>query len=189
MNCGATLQSFTISHLGRLQFKFDAEFPFDLLAGHLKMHLTNPGKQSLMGLLLAVQLQGKVFIKQASNRGEQLFLITLLGADRIGNHCRQRFKRGINNRIGFIAQGVAGGGFLQLGHCHDHARKRRIHRFLLLATHDKELTEALACILVGIVKAVALEGAGKYAKNGESAGKRIGHGFEHQGGKRSTGIT
>ena len=87
----------------------------------------------------------------------------------------------VDDRVVLRAEGVSGGGFLELGDGHNVARAGRLDGLLFLALQGKKLTEFLSAFLIGIVNGgIGLQDSGENPEKGQFSGKRVGDRLEDE---------
>ena len=105
-----------VGHARRLQRDLDAEALAQAVDDHLDVHLREAGDDLLAGLLVAVQVDRRILLLQAAQRGEHLLLVApALGLDRERHHRRGQLQRGHLDRLVARGEPVPGAGLLELG--------------------------------------------------------------------------
>ena len=174
-----------VGHLGRFQFDLDAVLALQLFHHHFDVELAGTRNENLVGLLVAVHLQGRIFLVEAVERRHDLFFVAARlesqgerdGRVELGQFRQQR-------RRLFVAQRVAGMRLLQLGDADDLARQRRRGLFLFLALEAEQLPEPLPAFARGVVHGrVAGDGPGRDVQQRQLAARRV-HGLEDARGER-----
>src|SRR5579885_1906209 len=83
---GAALDGFLVGDFGRLKFNFYIKYPLELLDRNLDMHLARAGKNDVMGLRVAMRLQGAIRHDQSLQRLRGLLLVAFgFGTNRKGD--------------------------------------------------------------------------------------------------------
>ena len=112
-----------VGHARRLQRDLDAEAVAQAVDDHLDVHLREPGDDLLAGLLIAVQVDRRILLLQAAQRGEHLLLVPpALRLDRERHHRRRQLQARHLDRLVAVGQPVAGARLLELGDGADVAR-------------------------------------------------------------------
>ena len=127
-----------------MQLDLDAEAALEPLDRHLDVHLREPAEELLAGLLVAAEVERRVLLGQAPERGRHLLLVALgLRLDREAHHrLREVERRDVDRRVG-AEQHVAGRRLLQLRHGADVARSELVRLLVILPLEDQQLAEAL----------------------------------------------
>ncbi len=153
LQLGLATQGFTIRHLWRFEQHLDIELALELFGGDLDMDLPHSRQDQFLGFLVAPHLQGGILFDQLVQSSVYFIFIVLAGRfEGKGDNRLDGLGIVITNRLGTVAQGIAGGGFLEFGHRHDIAGRSDLHRRLLLAVEHENLADALGRILIGIVE-------------------------------------
>ncbi len=125
---GAAADRLLVGHARRLQRDLDAEALAQPVDDHLDVHLREPGDDLLAGLLVAVQVDRRVLLLQAPQRGEHLVLVApALGLDRERHHRRGQLQARHLDRLVARRQPVAGARLLELGDRADVAGPELLH--------------------------------------------------------------
>jgi len=113
LNVGLAFDGFQIGDFRRVQIDFNAEFSSHFFNVDFNMHLAHSGENHLLGLGIAGEDDGRVFFRQAVNRGSDFILIPPGFRLHGKRHDRRRngdfFK---NNGVFLVAQRVSRDGFL-----------------------------------------------------------------------------
>ena len=114
---GRAADRLLVGHARRLEVDLGAEARLQPLDDHLDVDLGEPGDDLLAGLRVAVQVDRRVLLLQAAQRGEHLVLVALgLRLDRERHHRRRQLDARHRDRLVAGGQPVAGPGLLELGH-------------------------------------------------------------------------
>ena len=104
---------FFVGNLWRMQRDLDVIALFQFLYDGFDMELAGTGENKLFGLRVAVEMQRRIFLKYFMQRSGDLFLIVArFWLDGKGYRGLRVFDLWINDRLGFIAQRIAGLGVL-----------------------------------------------------------------------------
>ena len=145
----------------------------------------SPGaaEHGLVGLLVAVDDEGRVLVLEAVQRAGQLVVVGLrLGDDRGGEHRRRLLDRGDVHRLALGGERVAGGGAGQLGHAADVAGRQRVDRLVLLAPHHEQAVEPLVGAGAAVHEVVVVaDRARQHLEQRHLADERVGDRLEHDG--------
>ena len=165
----------------------DVVLLLQLVHDDLDVQLSLTADEELLGLLVAVEPDGRIFFDDAGHGDAELVLVAArFRLDREGDR-RLRVVDVLDGDLMILGgDGVAGGGVLQLRHRTDVAALQLGHGNLLLALQELQLADALFVVARGVpVAGVGLERAGVDAEERDAAGERIGEGLEHErGGER-----
>src|SRR5207244_5220445 len=138
----------------------------------LDVELSLSADQELLGLLVAVELDGGIFFDDAGHRHAELVLVAArlwLDGERDGS---LRIVDVLDGDL-MVLRGnrVAGGGVLQLRHRADVARLQLRDRNLLLALKELQFADALFMVARGVpIAGVGLERAGVDPEERRAAG-------------------
>jgi hypothetical protein len=118
------LDRLAVGHLGRLEDHVDLVAALGLLDGYLDVQLAHAREEHVPGLLVAVEMQVDVLIEELEHCGEDLVLLALLGRRQgVGEQVRRQLPVWAQHELVlFVAQRVARGGVLELGHGEHGAR-------------------------------------------------------------------
>ena len=106
-----------VGHARRLERHLGAEARLQAVDDDLDVDLREPGDDLLAGLRVAMQVDRRVLLLQAAQRGEDLVLVALgLGLDREGHDRLRELDGGHRDRLVAGGQPVAGARLLELGH-------------------------------------------------------------------------
>ena len=175
---------FTIGDAGSFQADLHAELVLQLGLDHVQVLLAQAADHLLMGLGVVLVAQGGVLFHQAGQRAADLALVALLGHSDgheqagLGEH-----GGGQLHHAGSVAQGVAGAGGHQLGHCTDVTGTDAVGVHLLLADDGEGLADLFRLAGAGVDQ--RLTGghlAADHPQVAQFAHERVGHGLEHIGG-------
>ncbi len=151
------------------------------------MGLPKAGDERLTGLDVARNMKCRVFFQQTLDRHPHLVQVALgLRVDRRGIGRRRKRDTGKHEPVLLIAQGISGGGHLQLRDRSDIARRYLMGSDLLLTAHHVELADALILRSRRIEDVrIGRHRAGINPEKGELAHVGIGDRLEHQRGERT----
>ena len=165
---------------------FDLELTQQTVDDDLQMELAHAGDDGLAGLFVGPGLEGRVLFRQLGQRDAHL-LGTGLGLgldghadDRVGEvHALE------NDRVLFVAQGIAGGGVLQADSRSDIARIDGLDILTVVGVHLQDAADTLVLILDRVVDGGAgVQRAGVDTEEAQLADIGVGHDLERQGGER-----
>ena len=148
----------------------------------VQVKLAHTADDGLAGLMILVDLEGRVFLGQFLDRQGKLFLVAL--GLRLDGDLDNRIREGHrlqHDLVARIAQGVTGGGVLESDHRVDVAGSRRLHRVLLVGVHLEQLAQPLLLTLGGVDHLGAgVDLARVHPDVGELAEERVGRDLERQ---------
>ena len=149
----------------------------------LDVDLRQPGDDLVAGLRVAVQVDRRVLLLQAAQRGEDLVLVALgLGLDREGHDRLGQRQRGHRDRLVAGGQPIAGARLLELGHGADVARPEGVRVALLAALGHDQRPDALLGVRAGVEHlGVGPHNALVDAEEVDPSGELIGLRLEHEG--------
>ena len=140
----ATADRLLVGHARRLERDLDAEAIAKPVDDHFDVHLGEPGHDLLAGLLVAMQVDRRVLLLQATQRGEHLLLVApALRLDRERHHRRGQLQARHLDRLVARRKPVARAGLLELGHRADVAGPELLHVDGLLAREHDQLADPL----------------------------------------------
>ena len=187
LGLGAALDGFLVGNLGRLKFNFYIKFALELLDRDLDMHLPRARQDDLVGLRVAMGLEGAVLLDQMLQRLRGFLLVALgLGPNRKGDDRRAAARRlgkmtgdfsshsvsPVVVSLSLATATISPGSAVAIGDC-------------FLPFEPQELAEALAHAASRVEhRRVACGASRDYAKNRQLAGERIDDGLEDEGRKR-----
>ena len=153
------------------------------------MQLAHTADDGLAGLVVLVDLEGRVFLGQLLNGQGQLLLVTLgLGLDGDLDDRVRECHRLEDDLVVRIAQGVTGGGVLQADHRVDVTGRCSLHRVFLVGVHLEQLAQTLLLALGGVDDLSAgIDLARVHPDVGELAEERVRGDLERQTGERLVG--
>ena len=161
-----------------------AQHPVD---DHLEVQLAHAVDQGLAGLLVGLDLEGRVLLGEAGERGAQLLLVGLrlrLDRDRdhrLGELDRLQLDRRVRGR-----QGVAGPGLLEADAGADVARVALLDLLAMVGVHHQQPSDPLRLAGRDVEHPSAgAELAGVDAEVGQLADVGVGHHLEGEGGEGS----
>ena len=137
---------------GRLEQHFDAEAALQLRDRDLDVHLALAGEQQLVGLRIALVLDGAVFFLEAMHRRADLvFVAAALRLDRVRQHRLGKRDLREGDAGGLVGERVVGLGVLQLGDRAEVAGLDLRHVGGRLALQRDQVAEPLLRALRGVV--------------------------------------
>src|SRR5690606_2127822 len=163
----------------------DLELTAHAVDQHLEVQLAHTADDGLAGLLVRVNLEGRVLLGQALDRDAELLLVALrLGLDGDLDD-RGREVHGLqDHRVLVVGQRLTGGGLLQAHDGDDVTGAHRLDLLTLVGVHAVDLADALLLALHGVQHLGAgLQTAGVHADEGELAEVRVAHDLEREGGE------
>ena len=174
-----------VGHLRLADGGVDAELAQHAVDQHLEVQLAHAGDDGLAGLLVGADPERRVLLGQRVERLAQLVLVGL--GLRLDGHVDDRLGELHaleHDRVGPVAQRVAGGGLLEAEPGHDVAGHGHVEVLALVGVHQQDAPEALLAVLGRVVDLVALVDRARVdAEVGELA-ERVGHDLEGQRGER-----
>ncbi len=127
-----------------MQLDLGAEAALHPLDDHLDVDLREPGDDLLAGLLVAMDVECRVLLGEAPDRGHGLLLVALgLGLEGERHHRRRQLELAEADLGALGREHVAGAGLAKLGHGSDVARPERVDGLVLLAAGRSELADPL----------------------------------------------
>ena len=146
------------------------------------MLLAAAGEQEFLGLRVAVEAQGLVFLEDALDGVPHAVLVLpRLGLDGIGDGWLGQLHGRVFHQGGLIAQRVAGQRLLELRHGADVAGVQLGDGLEGLAHQARDVGEPLAAARARVHQVgVVLQHAGVHLEIGDASGERIGNGFENE---------
>ena len=182
---GGLGDGFAVGHLGLAHVGVDVEFAGQAVNDDLQMQFAHAGDEGLVGLLVALDAEGGVFLGQLVEGGGQGVTVGLgLGLDGHFDDGLGDVQGFQDHRALFVAQGVAGGSVLQAHQGHDVTGACPLDVFTLVGVHLQDAADAFLLAGVGVVHAGAgLQAAGVDAEEGQVADEGVGEQLEHQAGK------
>ena len=174
-----------VGDLGLADVGVDVELAQHPVDDHLEVQLAHAVDQGLAGLLVALDLEGRVLLGEAGERGAELLLVGLglrLDRDRdhrLGELDRLQLDRGVGG-----GQGVAGRGLLEADAGADVARVALLDLLAVVGVHHQQPPDPLGAP-VGDVEhpAAGRELARVDAEVGQLADVGVGHHLEGEGGE------
>ena len=140
-----------IGDLGLLQLHLDAVLALELFDGHLQVNLPHAREDQLPGILVALQLNGRVFLHDPVQGGTDLVLVGLaLGLQGEGDDRLERQGTLENDRVSAVAQGIPGHRCLQFRHRDDVPGHGLRDRLLLFPLQLEDLADPLRRVAIGI---------------------------------------
>ena len=153
---------------------------------HLEVQLAHTADDGLAGLLVRVDLEGGVLLRETLDGDTQLLLVALgLGLDGDLDDRRREVHGLQDHRVLVVAQRLTGGGLLQAHDGDDVAGAHRLDLLTLVRVHAVDLADALLLALDGVQhRGAGLQAAGVDPDEGELAQVRVAHDLERQRGQR-----
>ena len=106
---GFAADGLTVFNLRRTQVGFHAEFPFHALHDDFDVLVAHTAYQHFLGYRVAAHNDGGVFVHEAAQGiGNLVFFPFLLGENSPGIHGQRESDRSKQNRVGLVAEGIAG---------------------------------------------------------------------------------
>ena len=174
-----------VGDLRAADVRVDRELAQQAVDDHLEMELAHPVDQRLAGLLVGLDLEGRVLLGEAREARRELLLVGLgLGLDRDRDHRLGELDLlELDRRVGG-AEGVAGGGLLEADAGDDVARVALLDLLAVVGVHHQQPPDALGAPGRGVEHAAARgELAGVDAEVGQLADVGVGHHLEGEGGE------
>ena len=147
------------------------------------MDLREPGDDLLAGLLVAMQIDRRVLLVEAPERGEHLLLFTLVARLDGERHDRRgKLDRRHLQRLVAFGEPVPGAGLLELGDGADIAGAELLDVRGLVAVETDQLTDPLLDVRAGVQQMrVVADNALVDAEQVDAPGERVRAGLEHVG--------
>ena len=137
-----------VGHLRLADVGLDLELAAHAVDQDLQVQLAHAGDDRLAGLLVVLDLEGRVLLGELLDRDAQLLLVALgLRLDRHVDDRRRERHRLEDDRLLRVGQGVASGGLLQPGHGDDVAGARAWQLLTLVRVHLVDLADPLLAVL------------------------------------------
>ena len=145
------------------------------------MNLREPGDDLLGSLGVPVQVDRRVLLLQAAQRGEHLVLIALaLGFDSERHHWSRELDLRHLHRLVARGQPIAGSGLLELGHRPDVSRAELVFRPRVRALERHQRPHPLLAVATGVQHLrILLDHALVDPEEVDATGERVGAGLEH----------
>ena len=171
-----------VGDLGRAEHRLDLELILEPLGHDRQMLVAHAREQEFVGFVVAFQTHGRVALDDLMQTGRDLFVLARFRCrDRVGHDAVREFDPRQGLRRSAARQGVAELGALEFGDGEDAPRTSLGRRSLVLAVHEKQLTEALLRAVADVVDfAVGLEDARDRPHEGELAAEGVVDALEDQ---------
>ena len=118
---------------------------------HLEVELAHPVDQGLAGLLVGLDLEGRVLLGEAREGGAELLLVGLrLRLDRDGDHRLGELDLLEHDRRVRAREGVAGGGLLEADAGEDVARVALLDLLAVVGVHHQQAADPLGAAVVAL---------------------------------------
>ena len=180
----ASLDGLFVRNARRQQHDVDVVLPLHPFHDHLDVHAADARDEELLGLGIEVVVDGRVFFRDARERGGDLvFVASRLRLDgerdrRLGELDARELEE-----MRFVTQRVARGRLLQLGHDADLAGPERVHRLDILPLHPRDVAHPLLAASARVDEVgVGLHRPAVDAEERQLADVRIGEGLEDERG-------
>ena len=172
-----------VGHLGLAHVGFHGELPLQALHQDLEVQLAHARDLGLAGVLVGLDLEGRVFLHELGQAGAELLLVALgLGLHGQGDHGRGERDRFQHHGVVGVADRVAGGDVLEADRGRDVARVDLLDLLPLVRVHLEEAADPLALALRAVEHPVArLHVAGVDPDERELAHEGVGHDLEDEG--------
>ena len=164
----------------------DLELALHTVDQHLEVQLAHTADDGLAGLLVRVDLEGGVLLRETLDGDTQLLLVALgLGLDRDLDDRRREVHGLQDHRVLVVAQRLTGGGLLQAHDGDDVAGAHRLDLLTLVRVHAVDLADALLLALDRVQhRGAGLQAARVDPDEGELAQVRVAHDLERERGER-----
>ena len=137
--------------------RVDAELAHHAIDEHFEVELAHTRDDRLPGLVVGVDLEGRVFVRQRAQGLAQLVLVVLrLRLDRDRDHGLGEDHALEHDRVLALAERVARGGLLETEAGDDVARVRDLDVEAVVRVHAQDAADALLAVLGGVVDLGAL---------------------------------
>lgn len=137
---GLTVGDLRLAHVG-----VDAELAGKTVDDDFQMEFAHAGDQGLVGLVVALHAEGRVFLGKLGERGGKGVSVSLgLGLDGNLDDRLRNIQRFEHHRALFIADGVTGRSQLEANKGHDITSTRPLDFFTLVGVHLQQATDTLA---------------------------------------------
>ena len=149
-----------------------------------------PGDDGLAGLVVGVDLEGRVLLGELGQAHGHLVLLGLgLGLDGDGDDRGRELDGLEDDRVLLVAEGLAGGGVLEADAGDDVAGEAGVTVNAVVGVHLEDAAKTLAVVLDRVVDVGARLGlAGVDADVGELADVGVGHDLEGEGREGLLGV-
>ena len=177
---------FTIGNLWRLEREIDVVALLKLGHNNLNVLLAVSGEQEFLGLRIAGETQCRVFFHHFVNGdADFIFIGAGFGVDRESDGRLRQLRGLIVNGSAFVANGIAGNGFLQFGDGADIARVKLLNFRELFPLNHHGVLKTFRNIAIEIEKrGVVFKDTALDLEIVDAAGEGIGKSLENEEGKR-----
>ena len=177
----------TVGDLRLAHVAVNVELALQAVDDDLEVQLAHAGDDGLTGLLIRVNLEGRVFLGELGETNAHLVLLGLgLGLDGDVDDRVSELDGLEDDGVSLVAQGVTGGGGLEAHGSDDVAGGARVAVRTIVGVHLEDAAQTLAVALGGVVDVGAsLSGAGVNAEVGQLTDERVGLDLEGEGAERS----
>ena len=181
---------FFVGYFGATLVDFDVELAAESVEDDVEMELAHAGDEGLTGDFVGFDSEGWVFLSELHEGIGQLVHVGLsVGLDGDADDGVGELHGFEDERVAFIAEGVAGLDVLESYGCSDIACLDSFDGVLLVAVHLHDAGDALFLAGVGVVDVGAgVEGAGIDAEEAETADIGVGGDLEGEGREGGLGI-
>src|SRR5699024_5394883 len=180
------LDGLAVRNLRSTNVCLDLELARHAVNQDVKVQLAHTADDGLAGLLVQLNGEGRVLLRQLLDGGAQLLLVRL--GLRLDGHLDDRVREVHvleDDRVSRVGQSVTGCGVLQADERVDVTSGCTVNRLLLVGVHLEQLADALRLVLGGVDDLVTgLHGAGVDANVGQLAEERVNSDLERQRGER-----
>ena len=179
------LDGLLVGHLRLADVGLDLELATHPVDQNIEVKLAHTADDGLAGLVVLVDLEGRVLFGQLLDGQGKLLLVTLrLGLDGdLDDRIRERHRLE-DDLAARVTQGVTGGGVLESDHGVDMAGRGGLHRVLLIGVHLEQLAQPLLLALGGVDHlGTGVDLARVHADVGQLAEERVGGDLEGQPGE------
>jgi hypothetical protein len=182
LRLGLLADRLLVGDLGLADVGLDRELALQAVHDDLEVQLAHAGDLGLPGLLVGLDLEGRVLLHQLGEAVAELLLVALaLRLDRERYHGRGELDRLEHDRRARVADRVAGRHVLEADRRGDVAGVNLLDLLALVRVHLQQPADALALALGRVEHAVArLHRAGVDTDEGELAHEGVGHDLEDE---------
>src|ERR1700712_905015 len=179
-----------VGHLRLADVRLDVELTAHAVDQDVQVQLAHAADDGLAGVVVLVDLERRVLLRQLLDGDTQLLLVGLgLRLDGDLDHRIRERHRLEHDRVRGVGQRVAGGGLLQPHDGNDVAGRGRGQLFTLVGVHLIDLADALLAVLGRVDDlGTRVERAGVDPDEGQLAEVRVGGHLEGQTGEIRLGV-